>query len=87
MFSPDGTLISASAAPHCGDKRGETKRQQDADERRARRKNSQAKRHQSQPTDAASATKTFGLEWAYTITTGVARLPETLHQRRKSMTS
>ena len=22
MFSPDGTLISASAAPHCGDKEG-----------------------------------------------------------------
>ena len=36
MFSPDGTLISASAAPHCGAQKRE--REEDKDQRRRRRR-------------------------------------------------
>ena len=32
MFSPDGTLISASAAPHCGARNKKNKEEEDDDD-------------------------------------------------------
>ena len=50
MFSPDGTLISASAAPHCGAD-GQTDRDRETEIQRARDKDRQIERGRDRETD------------------------------------